>query len=61
MIVLDKTYDGESIIDMSRDVAESFESLYNPCMNAIPVDEYGFMQGSFKLTITWTNEDGPTT
>ena len=53
-ILLKKTYCGESIIDIEEDVYSSIE--YD---KDIPVDEYGFSQGEYEITLTWKqiNED----
>ena len=54
VVLLDKTYDGESVVDHTRDVSEAFDKAFTPDVANIPVDEYGFWQGSFKVVITWT-------
>lgn len=52
MILFDKQYDGESIVDMDRDVNEFFsDSLIDDF--EIPQDENGIMQGSFRVTVDW--------
>ncbi len=55
--LLDKLYDGESIVDVGRDVEESFSGRFTPAANDIPSDEYGISTGSFKVTITWTPDE----
>lgn len=55
MKLFEKEYDGESIVDMFRDVSESVDSEYNPIVGTIPTDEHGFQKGSFKVTIEWVN------
>ena len=52
MIIFDKEYDGESIVDMERDVYEALNDEYE-----IPVDEYGFSKGIFRVTISWSEDD----
>lgn len=50
-----KTYDGESIVDLERDISEAF--LDNPAMEVVPVDEYNIHYGAFKVTMTWVPEN----
>ncbi len=52
-MIFDNTYDGESIVDLSRDIHEAFDSDFNMLVAEVPVDEYGFMKGEFKVTVTW--------
>ena len=54
IVIFEKTYDGESIVDLDRDVSEAIMEDYNPMVELIPNDEHGFQQGSFKVTITWS-------
>ena len=52
MILFDKEYSGESIVDMDRDVNEFFsDSLIDDF--DIPQDDNGIMQGSFRVTVDW--------
>lgn len=51
-----KKYDGESIVDMPRDVEEALDEDYNPDVLDIPVDEHGFPTGCIKITIEWSSE-----
>ncbi len=53
MIILEKQYDGESIVDMSRDIYEAFDDRFNPVITEIPIDKHGFQTGTFTVTITW--------
>jgi hypothetical protein len=53
MIVFKKTYDGESIYDLERDIAESIDERFNDLMSDLPTDENGFTKGKFKVTIEW--------
>ena len=53
MILLYKKYDGESMIDIERDVNEALCDTYNPFLCDIPKDEYGFFKGTFTVTIEW--------
>ncbi len=48
--LLQKNYDGESIVDVERDVYEALND------SDIPVDEYGFAKGDYTVTITWSEE-----
>ena len=54
MIIFEKEYDGESIVDLDRDVYECLQEDYNQIMTKIPQDEFGFQKGTFKVTIEWT-------
>lgn len=47
-ILLNKEYDGESIVDAERDLYESINHA-----DDIPQDEYGFPQGTFTITVTF--------
>jgi len=51
--IMDKEYCGEELGDISNDVADAVEFVD---MDKIPVDEHGFQQGTFKVTITWESE-----
>lgn len=53
-ILFEKEYDGESIVDFGRDMSEALLPEYNPRLEGLPADEYGFATGSFKVTIEWT-------
>lgn len=55
-MVFEKSYDGESICDLSRDISEAFDERFNPAIAGIPEIEHGFHAGSFKVTIEWTKE-----
>ena len=56
MKIFEKDYDGESMIDLERDIWESLSDVYNPVMMSVPSDEHGFLQGTFTVTITWRKE-----
>lgn len=56
MKLLEKMYDGESIVDVGRDVHEAFSERFNPPTASIPKDEYGIQKGVFKVTIEWMPE-----
>jgi hypothetical protein len=53
MIILEKQYDGHSIVDMSRDIYEAFDDRFNPVISEVPIDKHGFQIGTFTVTITW--------
>lgn len=54
MKIFEKTYDGESIVDINRDVSEALQDDFNPLMENIPSDDHGFAFGNFKVTIEWS-------
>ena len=53
-----KSYDGESIVDLSRDIHEALDSDFNPKVLEIPDMEGfpGFWSGNFTVTITWSSD-----
>lgn len=53
LIVFEKQYDGESIVDVERHIYEALSDDYNEIMKAVPRDQYNIPQGTFKVTITW--------
>lgn len=53
MMIFEKTYDDESLVDLDRDVSEAIIDEFNPAVAQIPQDEHGFKLGSFKVTIEW--------
>lgn len=54
--LLNKSYDGESIYDATRDFAEAFDADFTEQVRAIPVDEHGFCKGTFTVHVTWSPE-----
>lgn len=56
--VFKKEYGGESIVDLDRDISEALVAAYNPVVDQIPVDAYGFQKGTFTVTIVWSEEPG---
>lgn len=52
MIIFDKHYSAESLIDLEEHLADALSDN----VADIPSDEYGFLQGTFRVTITWSNE-----
>lgn len=57
MRIFEQTYSGESLVDAPRDIDEAFQEAFTPALKKIPTDEYGFWQGSFKVTIEWIPEE----
>jgi hypothetical protein len=55
-VLLNKKYDGESIVDIDRDVYEAFIADFTPAVDDIPVDENNIQQGVFTVSITWSPE-----
>jgi hypothetical protein len=51
--IFEKDYDGESLYDLDRDISECLDSRYNPIVDKIPQDEYGFQLGTFKVRVEW--------
>jgi hypothetical protein len=56
MIIFDKRYDGESIVDAGRDVSEAFDETFNEFAKGIPQDEHGLQKGIFRITIEWEDK-----
>lgn len=52
-----KSYDGESLYDLTRDVSEAIDADFNEEINKIPVDEHGIQKGTFVVSITWFDND----
>ena len=52
MIIFDKHYSDESLIDLERHITDALSDN----VAEIPRDEYGFLQGTFRVTITWSEE-----
>jgi hypothetical protein len=52
-IIFEKKYDGETLYDLGRDIHECFDKSFNPKVENIPVDEYGFQQGNFVVSVKW--------
>ena len=57
MILFDKVYDGESIVDTGRDISEALDVNYSIEMARIPVDIYGFPKGKFLVRIEWEGDE----
>ena len=54
IVTFEEEYDGETIVDIFRDVPESFNEDFNPKMADIPKDEHGFCDGRYTVTIEFT-------
>ena len=51
ILLFEKTYYGESLVDIEQDV-------WDACADdRVPIDKHGFAQGAFKVTITWVPEN----
>lgn len=53
MIVVNKEYDGESIIDLAEDLSWMFADGNGA---EVPVDQYGIHKGMFTVTVTWEKD-----
>lgn len=53
--LFEKDYDGESIVDLGRDISECFDERFNPVAASIPEmeDSPGFYSGTFKVSVVW--------
>lgn len=49
-IILEKEYNGETIVDYEEDIRWAIEEL------DVPIDEHGFMSGIIKIKVTWEQE-----
>lgn len=54
--VFKKEYDGESLFDLGRDISEALVKEFNPVIDLIPVDTYGFQKGTFTVNIVWSED-----
>lgn len=52
MIIFDKHYSDESIVDLEGHIADALSDN----VGEIPRDEYGFLRGTFRVTIDWIDE-----
>ncbi len=57
MELFKKKYDGESIVDVGRDVFEAFDPAFNPAAAAVTQDEHGLQCGTFVVTVEWIPPD----
>lgn len=51
--IFQRDYSAEELCDVDRDVSEAFEVDFNKRIAEIPTNEYGFMAGTFQVTIKW--------
>lgn len=56
-IIFEQTYSDESLVDLGRDVQEAVDGDYNEFLKFLPKDEHGFRKGTFRVTISWKNND----
>lgn len=57
--IFEKEYDGESIVDLSRDISECFDERFNEAVKKIPEmkDSPGFWAGKFVVSVTWKPDE----
>lgn len=57
--IFKKEYDGESIVDLSRDISECLDSDFNEIVKVIPEmkDSPGFWAGKFVVSVTWKPDE----
>lgn len=53
IIIHNKKYDGESIVDLGRDISEMLDKDMNPVCSSIPTDQWGLHRGVFHVTVQW--------
>ena len=53
MVLLEKDYDGQQVYNLDDDVSMAFNPMANPSLTTIPVNEWGYLAGKFRLTIEW--------
>lgn len=57
--VFRKTYDGEAIADIGRDIYEAFDERFNPSIDLVEFDCHGIIKGGFTLILQYSpNEEG---
>jgi hypothetical protein len=54
MIIFEREYSGESIIDLAEDLSWMFADGKGA---EVPVDEYGIQKGTFTVTVTWKEDE----
>ena len=52
MIIFDRHYSEESLIDLDEDIRWALEKDFAE----IPKDGHGFSEGTFRVTIQWSKE-----
>lgn len=55
-LLLEKEYCSESLVDIERDVNEILQFPEDKDFLKVPVDEYGFQSGTFKVKIVYIEE-----
>ena len=55
-VIFEKVYSSEELNDLDRDLWERFDPKFNPVMETIEQDEYGFHKGSFTVKVVWEPE-----
>lgn len=51
--IFEKSYSKDELYDVERDVSEALQVMFNPAIEELPTDAYGFTSGIFTITITW--------
>ena len=59
IVLYQAEYDGESIVDMERDLSESLDGDFNPNVHLIPKmeDHPDFWAGRFVVNLTWLPDE----
>jgi len=55
-VLLNRKYNQDSWSEASRDVDEAFSLDFTSALRGLPTDEDGFVKGTFKVTVEWTND-----
>lgn len=55
--LLEEIYSYESLYDLDRDINYATDEVYGPIMKDLPRDEHGYIEGTFKVTIEWSNNE----
>lgn len=57
--IFEKEYDGESIVDLTRDISECFDERFNEAVKRVPEmkDSPGFWAGKFVVSVTWKPDE----
>lgn len=51
MIIFNRTFDGESLVDIEEAVWDAVNENYN-----LPRDKHNLLKGTFTVTISWEND-----
>lgn len=57
VVLLDRIYVGETLADVAQDVEECLDDRYTLTSACIPVDEYGFPTGTFRVSVVWEPDE----